>query len=75
MLQTTACAPEHCGDGVIIEVRVKIDPAGTVTAEPGVVWGTQTVRKHTRARALILEARALVRQLSYRTVRAEHVRT
>jgi hypothetical protein len=27
MLQTTACAPEHRGDGVIIEVRVKVDPA------------------------------------------------
>jgi hypothetical protein len=27
MLQTAACAREHCGDGVIIEVRVKVDPA------------------------------------------------
>jgi hypothetical protein len=38
-LQSTGCAPPHCGDGVIIEVRVKLDQAGTVMEEPTVEMG------------------------------------
>jgi hypothetical protein len=35
-LQTTACAPNHCGDGVLLGVRVKLELADTVTEEPTV---------------------------------------
>jgi hypothetical protein len=35
-LHTTGCAPAHCGDGVLIGVRVKLDPTDTVTEEPTV---------------------------------------
>ena len=33
-LQTTACAPDHCGDGVLLGIRVKLDLADTVTEKP-----------------------------------------
>jgi hypothetical protein len=35
-LRTTGCGPSHCGDGVLIGVRVKLDLAGAVTEEPTV---------------------------------------
>jgi hypothetical protein len=35
-LHTNGCAPPHCGDGVLIGVRVKLDLADSVTEEPTV---------------------------------------
>ena len=35
-VHATGCGPAHCGDGVLIGVRVKFDPADTVTEEPTV---------------------------------------
>jgi hypothetical protein len=35
-LHTTGCAPAHCGDGVLLGVRVKLDQAEIVTEEPTV---------------------------------------
>ena len=34
ILQTTACAPPHCGERVSIRVRAKVESTGTITAEP-----------------------------------------
>jgi hypothetical protein len=36
ILHTTACAPPHCGEGVLIRVQAKADSAGTITTEPTV---------------------------------------
>ena len=39
-LYTVGCAPDvHCGDQVILQVRVKVDPAGAVAEEPSVDAG------------------------------------
>jgi len=35
-LQTTGCAPEHCGGDVLVGVRVKLNLADSVAQEPAV---------------------------------------
>lgn len=39
ILYSTKCPPPYCGEEALIEVRVKMGPAGTVTDEPTVDFG------------------------------------
>ena len=39
ILYSSKCPPPYCGEEALIEVRVKVSPAGTVTDEPTVDFG------------------------------------